>query len=536
MKDCTVLVSSCDSYKDILDVFFELLKRFWPNLNYEIVLSTETLNYKSNYFEIKNIHPKNKDCTWTERMSECLEQIKTKYVILILDDFFFYDYVDENQLNKCLLWMNKNKKISAFLFYPIFGKTVFSNYEGFKKLSYKSNYTTVAAILGLWNKKKLLKYTKGYKENIWEWEKNATRRNKKLYKNDEFYVTKKTENNVFFYDFTKYGLFSGKWMKDTVDLFKKLNITYDFDKRGFYEEALRGLSKSIIDSFTFDSALIPNYNLKKSKSFYLKPKKEKYCDKNFYQIYNVRGATDIIRWEPCTQWGFAIKNLKILIEYNDNDSEVINNNQLFGNFTIYKDLVVFNTSVSHVLIPTEKNRKINKIIISGRLIFPLEKDLLYKTYQCNTKAKSEEVDNLIQKIYHEFLGINEKLYYIDSDPKIVNENNLNYIPKEIYKKNKFKHVFLIDKYEKSLKYYFNNKAGYSIKNLEIIVIYENKNKKKIKKEDLKGKYIFKNNFYVFLEQGYLELNINNYVKKIVIKGELIYPIKRKILREILKIE
>ena len=112
--DCTILVSSCDAYKDILDPFFELLHRFWPNLEYPIFLSTESLEYKNKNFKIKNIHPSKKDCAWTTRIAECLHEVQSDYVLLILDDFFLYDFVDTKAFNNCLNWMKDNPKIASF--------------------------------------------------------------------------------------------------------------------------------------------------------------------------------------------------------------------------------------------------------------------------------------------------------------------------------------------------------------------------------------------------------------------------------------
>ena len=95
-KNYVILVSSCDAY-------FELLHHFWSSIDVPIILSTESLNYTNKYFEIINIHPKNPQCTWTERMSDTLEQIDSKYVLLILDDFFLYDKVNINKFHKCKL-------------------------------------------------------------------------------------------------------------------------------------------------------------------------------------------------------------------------------------------------------------------------------------------------------------------------------------------------------------------------------------------------------------------------------------------------
>src|SRR5699024_5046309 len=131
--------------------------------------------------------------------------------------------------------------------------------------------------------------------------------NKNKYKKDEIYITKNIEDNIFPYDFAKYGLFSGQWLKPTKKMFDNLKIKVNYNKRGFYNEALRGITKSISQSFYFDSAIIPNYNLKHRGSSYIK---YKILEKGkFIQIYNIKGAKDIIRWEPATQWGFSIEDL-----------------------------------------------------------------------------------------------------------------------------------------------------------------------------------------------------------------------------------
>ena len=45
------------------------------------------------YFKIRNVHPQNQNCTWTERMTDTLNSIKSNYCLFMLDDFFLYDYV-----------------------------------------------------------------------------------------------------------------------------------------------------------------------------------------------------------------------------------------------------------------------------------------------------------------------------------------------------------------------------------------------------------------------------------------------------------
>lgn len=534
--DCTLLVSSCDAYEDILDIFFELLHKYWPSLNYQIILSTETLNYCNKYFNIINIHPQNINCAWTTRISECLKQIKSKYVILILDDFFLYDYVNVEKLGNCLNWMENESKITSFIFYPIYGATEPCNYEGFRKIKKETIYNTIAAILGLWRKNELLKYMEGHQESIWEWEKNATEINKNKYKKDEIYITKNIEDNIFPYDFAKYGLFSGQWLKPTKKMFDNLKIKVNYNKRGFYNEALRGITKSISQSFYFDSAIIPNYNLKHRGSSYIKYKT---LEKGkFIQIYNIKGAKDIIRWEPATQWGFSIEDLVIKIIYNDGICENINNLSLFGNFIEIDGKFVFNTITPYVYIVAKQNKKMKKIIIKGKFIFPLDAKTLTMSFQKETKSKSEKINLLINKIYNEFLVSKEKLYYIDISPTIkiydeFNNKNETFKAIEYYKKNKFYHKFKINLSAQKVIYSFNDKGGYCLKKLSIKLLYKNGKCYKIKSRKITGKFNYLNKKFIFIERGYINIPININVKEVIVSGKFLCPIKSKILRKIL---
>lgn len=45
-NDCTIVVSTCDAYRDLWPAFFALFKRYWPDCPYKIVLNTETLDFQ----------------------------------------------------------------------------------------------------------------------------------------------------------------------------------------------------------------------------------------------------------------------------------------------------------------------------------------------------------------------------------------------------------------------------------------------------------------------------------------------------------
>lgn len=90
MNNCTLLVSSCDKYKDAWKPYFILLKKYWPEVvNYEIVLSTETERMVDDIgLNIKYFHY-NQSSSWSKRLKECLKNIDTKYILFNLEDFFY---------------------------------------------------------------------------------------------------------------------------------------------------------------------------------------------------------------------------------------------------------------------------------------------------------------------------------------------------------------------------------------------------------------------------------------------------------------
>jgi hypothetical protein len=53
---CTIIVNSCDAYDDTWYPFFKLLKKYWPNCKFPIVLNTETKKFEYEGLDIKVIN------------------------------------------------------------------------------------------------------------------------------------------------------------------------------------------------------------------------------------------------------------------------------------------------------------------------------------------------------------------------------------------------------------------------------------------------------------------------------------------------
>lgn len=110
LDNLSILVLSCDKYKNTWKPFFTLLDRYYSNHN-ETYLSTETLNceYSDHTLNV------NSDI-WTERFRISLSVIDTDYVLVMLDDFFIRKQVNDKLIAKALSTIKNDKNIAVINF------------------------------------------------------------------------------------------------------------------------------------------------------------------------------------------------------------------------------------------------------------------------------------------------------------------------------------------------------------------------------------------------------------------------------------
>ncbi len=245
-NDITVLVNSCDSYEDTWYPFFKLFHTYWENCPYRIVLNTESKCFAYDGLTIdcfrlyKNCPP-----AYGERMLEHLKRINTKYILVLIDDFFIQEKVDVAEIERCRGWMEENENIACFSFSPVRDEhnTPSGKYAGYEKRptvgTYKINFQAA-----LWRTDKFMESWKPH-ESPWEWEKCATFRS--FFTDLEFYSRCKDAHNPINYG-AKFGeawnVVSGLWVVDSVDpVFQANDIHIDYAKRGILECAISELPR-----------------------------------------------------------------------------------------------------------------------------------------------------------------------------------------------------------------------------------------------------------------------------------------------------
>ena len=239
-KRCTILVNSCDAYDDLWEPFFKLFSIMWSDCPYDVVLNTESKSYSYPRLDIKTFshYKPDKKISWGKRFRYHLSQIKTEYVVNMLDDFFLQSPPNTAYLERLMDYMDKDQNVATFSF----GECVDENNQTFEPFSdfyerpsrgaYKYNLQA-----GIWKTKKLYSSIKPF-ESPWEWEVAG---NIRSFEDGKKYLTlrdaKKT--NIIQYGFSygeAWGVFRGKWVTDSVnDLFEKYDINIDFSKRSVFK-------------------------------------------------------------------------------------------------------------------------------------------------------------------------------------------------------------------------------------------------------------------------------------------------------------
>lgn len=226
MKDCSVLIYSCDSYSDVWEAFFKLLFKYWE-CPYRVYIATET-----KVCTVPGVTTLNTQGTWTERMYKAVEQIPTKYVIGMCEDMFMRRIVYQHQIEQCIKWMEEDKYIANINFEKEYNFSLPSKHERFGKKP-KCGWYCKSCQPTLWRKAVLLDLLDCQK-TAWEWELSET-----PYTYDYYIYTGDIREVVFEYGYKNnqwFGIRKGQWVRESVEkLFKDENIDIDFSIRGFYD-------------------------------------------------------------------------------------------------------------------------------------------------------------------------------------------------------------------------------------------------------------------------------------------------------------
>lgn len=99
MSNASLLVLSSDNYSQYWDWFFACKNKYWSDCPYPTYLVTESK--ECTHCKTININSH----IWTKRFRDALMQLESDYIILMLDDYFIRQPVNQSRINQCFDYM-----------------------------------------------------------------------------------------------------------------------------------------------------------------------------------------------------------------------------------------------------------------------------------------------------------------------------------------------------------------------------------------------------------------------------------------------
>lgn len=226
VNSTAVLVLSCDKYSDIWPVFFDFFDKYWADCPYPVYLATNTIK-----FERRGVTQlfSNKHTSWSEELATILAQVKEKNIILILEDYFIYQPVNNHDIEAVIDLFERKK--AAFCRLGCFPK-MYDELWPFEPFKDKINYGVIlpdakyriCLQTALWNKNDLASLLKE-DEDPWQFEIEGSKRTRQINKPFLNLIAdpkiKEVHGPIRYYCT---ALSAGKWMRGAIKLCKENNI------------------------------------------------------------------------------------------------------------------------------------------------------------------------------------------------------------------------------------------------------------------------------------------------------------------------
>ena len=104
LDNISLLIIGYDPYNDVWDHYFYLLNKYWKKRPKTYLISNELV---PDYYGVKVISA-GKSAEWSNKVMVGLKNIDTKYVLLLLEDFFTTTSVSNDVLSNLLYVMEEN--------------------------------------------------------------------------------------------------------------------------------------------------------------------------------------------------------------------------------------------------------------------------------------------------------------------------------------------------------------------------------------------------------------------------------------------
>jgi len=218
--DVSAVVVSHDGFSDVWPGFFGLLFRFWPDLPYPLHLISNHLS-----FTHKRIIPLRvgDDLSWSETLARGLECISSRFVLLMLEDFFLTAPVDSAHVGHLHAAMVAKGAVYLRLVPLPAADVPCPDMPDIGLIAKGAPYRTSLQI-AFWDRLALLNLLRP-DESAWDFELKGSRRSDRV--SEPFLSVREGISAISYRQVVQ----RGKWLPDAVRQFRALGVQFDCSSR-----------------------------------------------------------------------------------------------------------------------------------------------------------------------------------------------------------------------------------------------------------------------------------------------------------------
>lgn len=257
-ENLAIFIDSYDGNSDVWDNFFKVFDEYWSDCIFKRYLVTNIKDYKK---ENLNIIKCGENTEWFFCTLNALKKIEAKYIMFMLDDYYF----SKKMKNEDLLEIVNTMDIEDVFFYRLSIRGDLD--KRIKQHQIKTDFVYAINLQpAIWNRKKLIRFLELLHQkgctSPWDFERYFINRFKKI---DSVRIVKGVLYDTRDIMGYKNAIIQGKWVRHVLRYYEKnTDIRLDPGTRPFMSP-----KKELIDYLKRLSHSVLNYNMRNKIKIFL---------------------------------------------------------------------------------------------------------------------------------------------------------------------------------------------------------------------------------------------------------------------------
>lgn len=232
-----LLVNTCDTYHDVLSLFFAAFEEHWPECPYPVYVNTENKPLTLNSARVLYSKSSRSEIRWGERLRDSLAEINAEYVLMVYDDFILEAPPSTQEMCRAVAFLESRPRAGVvYLIDTRLPTDLTSGPYGYRRIRDREDYILNSAP-GIWRKSVLQRFTASV-DNPWAWEVFGSYRTHRS--GVEFYVLPASTPDAFPFNHSKGGaIYRGLWVREVVEAkLSKYGLDINPLIRGYYSDSI----------------------------------------------------------------------------------------------------------------------------------------------------------------------------------------------------------------------------------------------------------------------------------------------------------